>query len=119
MNAFSHQPRARLSPTERARLFAAADGRCASCTRPIQAGERWEADHVLPLAAGGGNETENWQVLCANCHGTKTRTDLSTAAKIKRVATNHTVPTTELRRGFATNRAGKWKRKMNGELVRR
>jgi 5-methylcytosine-specific restriction endonuclease McrA len=118
MTAFIHETRARLSPKDRALLFSAAGGRCALCTRTIRAGERWDADHILPLAAGGDNDG-NWQVLCCHCHGTKTRTDIATAAKIKRVATKHIVPSRLLRRSFATNRAGGWKRKIDGSLVRR
>ena len=32
---------------------------------------RWNCDHVVPLWEGGGNEDENLQAICANCHAEK------------------------------------------------
>ena len=34
--------------------------------------KRREVDHILPLAEGGSNELDNLQLLCLECHSTKT-----------------------------------------------
>ena len=103
MTAFTHEKRRILTPTERAVLFEKSAGRCSKCTRKIRAGETWTADHIIPLACGGNNDDENWQVLCDFCDGEKTPDDLSRAAKIKRQAIAHTVPK-EFRRSRAWGR---------------
>lgn len=35
-----------------------------------------EVDHIVPRAAGGGNERENLQPICEDCHKAKTAEDL-------------------------------------------
>jgi 5-methylcytosine-specific restriction protein A len=35
-----------------------------------------ELDHILPISKGGGNEAENLQGLCKECHEAKTILDL-------------------------------------------
>ncbi len=91
-DAFTTTPRARLSEQQRARLFLAAEARCALCTRKIMAGEVWHADHVRALVNGGSNETGNLQVVCKNCHTDKTRADHREASKGRRQAVKHLVP---------------------------
>jgi 5-methylcytosine-specific restriction endonuclease McrA len=34
-------------------------------------------DHIVPKFKGGGNEPENIQLICANCHEDKTVMDLT------------------------------------------
>jgi 5-methylcytosine-specific restriction endonuclease McrA len=35
----------------------------------------WCVDHILPLHMGGGNQQDNLQVICANCHAGKTQAE--------------------------------------------
>lgn len=35
-----------------------------------------ELDHIVPVSKGGGNEESNLQLLCSECHATKTISDL-------------------------------------------
>ena len=80
----------RLTTRERLALFLAAKGRCQRCHLVITPGRRWEVDHVVPRAMGGGGRRANLQVLCAPCHGAKTRTeDVPRIAKSKRVQARH------------------------------
>jgi 5-methylcytosine-specific restriction endonuclease McrA len=98
MNAFVHEKRKRLTPLQRAELFAKADGHCEKCTRKIPHSDdwdvdEWDADHIKSLATGGTNKfPDNWQVLCSWCHGDKTADDNSRAAKSKRIYAQHVVP---------------------------
>jgi 5-methylcytosine-specific restriction protein A len=41
------------------------------------------ADHIVPLAKGGTSERENYQLLCAPCHGRKSLKDRGGTAKPK------------------------------------
>lgn len=91
MSAFHHEPRHRFSPKEMAEIFAERGGRCANCGNKIRARD-WELDHLIPLSLGGTNDRTNLQILCDICHGAKTCTDVSEAAKSKRIAIKHTVP---------------------------
>lgn len=81
--------RIRLSPTRRLAHFLAAGGRCASCGWRIQPGQRWDLDHIRPLSEGGSNANSNLQVLCRTCHGTKSKTEVSEAARAQRRRIRH------------------------------
>ena len=45
--------RGHISTRERTALFEAAGRRCAHCKAEIQPGQRWDLDHVRPLALLG------------------------------------------------------------------
>ena len=47
---------------------------CASCKSTLN--EFFELDHILPVALGGTNTTENLQALCPDCHRHKSLFDL-------------------------------------------
>lgn len=38
----------------------------------------WQADHIVPLAAGGSFEHSNVQTLCDECHKAKSKADIQT-----------------------------------------
>jgi 5-methylcytosine-specific restriction protein A len=46
------------------------DQACRECglTYPATARTRWEVDHIVPVADGGGAEMENLRLLCVTCH---------------------------------------------------
>lgn len=46
---------------------------CRGCRR--EAGKSAHADHIVPLAKGGGWSLENGQCLCESCHNRKTATE--------------------------------------------
>ena len=64
-----HQP----TKDERQKLLDKADGCCCSCKKEVK--KVFHIDHIIPLAEGGSNESENLQVLCKPCHFEKTRTE--------------------------------------------
>lgn len=46
----------------------------------VQAGSLWDADHVVPVAEGGGEcDLGNLQTLCVGCHAEKTARQLGKA----------------------------------------
>ena len=58
---------------------------CKKCSKPLD--EHFEMDHIIPVARGGGNNSENLQALCPGCHRGKTVNDNDTTRKfdLKRV----------------------------------
>lgn len=42
-----------------------------------------ELDHIVPVSKGGSNEESNLQLLCTECHATKTISDLGQKPKPK------------------------------------
>jgi 5-methylcytosine-specific restriction endonuclease McrA len=74
--------------------------------------ERWEAEHVLRHALTKDNDAENVKPCHPRCHKPKTAKDVSENAKGKRVEAKHYGLKT---RGWG----GKYRKKMNGEVVER
>ena len=80
----SATPRARVSANRRRILIAAQHGLCATCREPLPA-KCAEVDHIVPLELGGRHDEENFQVLCIPCHKTKTKSDVRSIAKARRL----------------------------------
>jgi 5-methylcytosine-specific restriction protein A len=64
--------------------FERAKGHCEKCTARLVVG-KFAYDHVIADALGGEPTLENCAVLCASCHGIKTPSDTTAAAKVKRI----------------------------------
>jgi hypothetical protein len=47
-----------------------AHGKCAICKEKLK--QKFEVDHIKPLASGGTNDIKNLQLLCKSCHKEKT-----------------------------------------------
>ena len=48
-------------------------------------GDFWEADHIVPVAEGGGETSlDNFQTLCVPCHKEKTRRQAADKERRKR-----------------------------------
>jgi len=47
--------------------------KCAKCQQLMDA--TYEVDHIISLDDNGGNNIDNLQALCRNCHGKKTIQD--------------------------------------------
>ncbi len=45
---------------------------CANCARQGFVKAATDVDHVVPLAAGGGDDESNYQSLCHECHSERT-----------------------------------------------
>ena len=51
------------------KLFALQRGKCACCKQPL--GEKYDLDHIMPLALGGPNTDDNIQLLRRECNRKK------------------------------------------------
>ncbi|MCL2116930.1 MAG: HNH endonuclease [Planctomycetaceae bacterium] len=58
------------SPSVKERLYKEQKGKCNACGQDF---EIWnlEIDHIIPVAKGGGDYYENYQLLCGSCNRIK------------------------------------------------
>ena len=53
--------------------------RCGECNQPLQRGVRGKrqghVDHIIPRKRGGGDDLNNLQLLCRDCHTIKTKSE--------------------------------------------
>lgn len=110
-------PDTAIPPRVRLRVFERAGGRCEECTRKLGPGDAWQADHIVALVNGGENRERNLRCLCSWCHRTKTNDDVAEKAKVAAVRKRHLGIRPPSK--FATARTGKFKQKLNGEIVPR
>lgn len=55
-------------------VFDRDQGICKSCGSKNSRNGKWQADHIIPVFAGGGEcGLSNYQTLCIRCHGEKTK----------------------------------------------
>lgn len=90
--SFQHAKRGSMTPQRALRIFQAHDGHCAYCKRKLGPQDDWDVDHVIALENGGTDDDSNLQVLCEWCHKPKTADDHGKAAKGRRMAVRHQVP---------------------------
>jgi site-specific DNA-methyltransferase (adenine-specific) len=58
------------SETIKQRLYKEQDGKCNACGVDMEI-RHLEIDHIIPVAKGGGDYYENYQLLCGNCNKIK------------------------------------------------
>ncbi len=73
-----------LSPMQRLKVFETASGRCHLCEQRIQVGQKWDVEHVRPLALGGADDESNMKPAHRACHAVKTKEDVAANARAKR-----------------------------------
>lgn len=74
-----------LTQRERADMFLAQGGKCATCPRKLMRGQ-YHADHRQALVHGGDNDLGNIKLICLDCHKDKTRKDVQGRAHHDRIA---------------------------------
>jgi 5-methylcytosine-specific restriction enzyme A len=110
-------PRKPLTAKQKLKLFVEHQGICCVCGLKIDGvKEAWD-EHVNPLWRGGTNEWKNRAVAHVKCARAKTSEESPERSKGERVSEFHFGAKT--RGTWGTGRNTKWKRKMNGETVRR
>lgn len=87
------------------------------CTAQLTPG-KFEYDHDVACDLGGSNDLPNCIVLCSVCHKTKTaKHDLPLITKGRRIRRRGMG--IKKRSTFACSRSSKWKKKIDGSVVRR
>lgn len=110
--------RRHLTKSQRLDVHAANSGRCHICNLVINlARERMEVEHVIPIGLGGADDTTNWRPAHVACHARKTKADVATIAKAKRVKAKHDGTWRGPRHIVPGSRAHRLKKKLNGEVI--
>jgi len=82
---FGSKPDAKVPDRIRDRVFARAKGVCHLSGRKIQAGEKWDVEHVKPLALGGEHREANMAPALVIPHREKTAEEAGIIAKVDRM----------------------------------
>lgn len=90
---------------------------CCGCARKILAGKRWQADHIVAIINGGQNRESNLWPLLVEHHKSKTKQDVAEKSEVYNKRKSHLGLKKKSR--FACSKDSKWKRKMDGTIVRR
>jgi hypothetical protein len=70
MNSGKHSTKRSVSETKKKYVASLQNWKCAKCQKQLNA---WfEVDHKIRLEYGGGNDVQNLEALCRECHGKKT-----------------------------------------------
>lgn len=107
-------------PRVRARVVERQGGVC-GCGCGVKlgaAGEGVEFDHETALIAGGENRESNLRALRQPCHAAKTVRDVAEKAATARKRKKH-LGLDKKRSQFSAARGGRWKKKIDGTVVRR
>lgn len=111
--------RRHISTTERVKIFSRHGGRCHICDQDIRVGQKWDIEHIVPLAQGGEDGGLNLAPAHQICHRSKTAKDARDTAKCKRVEAAHLGARAPSRNPLPFGRKSPLKRKMDGSVVRR
>lgn len=101
------------------RLYARQNGLCACGCGRVMNFERdvIDCDHIVPLIDGGENRESNLQLMLQEHHRTKTKGENIARGEERR---HKAKAFSSLRKpSFATNRNGKFKKRMDGTVVLR
>lgn len=111
--------RVRITTKMRVQIFERHKGICHLCNVKVIPGEDWDVSHEIPLEAGGKDDSSNWYVAHRKCHRIHTaKIDMPLIAKVKRVKARH-LGANKSRTPMPFGRGSKFKRKMDGSIVRR
>jgi len=108
--------RREFSAKVKAAAFERAAGHCEGCGGFLYPG-KFRYDHDLPDWLGGEPTLENCRVKCVGCDAPKTAADQTRIAKTKRLKLAHIGARPSSR--MAGSRSSPFKKKMNGQTVRR
>jgi 5-methylcytosine-specific restriction protein A len=112
--------RKRRTAEHREAICKARNWLCHICELPVDpVHQRWELDHIIPLASGGKDDDDNLAPAHAKCHLTKTINDVGKIAKGKRMRAFHLGTKVPPQRIMPGSRRSKWKKKLDGTVVRR
>jgi hypothetical protein len=111
--------RVKITAKRRADIFLLRSGLCHLCNLKVVPGEDWDVSHDIPLEAGGKDDESNWFVAHRKCHRVHTSTvDMPLIAKVKRVHQRH-IGAKQSKSPLPGGRNSKWKKRMDGTVVRR
>ena len=102
----------------RIRIFERTSGLCHITKRKIRAGEKWQLDHIIPLADGGEHRESNLAPALDWAHREKTSAENKARAKTRAIKAKH-FGMVKSKNPLPGGKQSKWKRKITGEIVAR
>jgi hypothetical protein len=108
--------RTEFTTKTKALAFDRCKGNCEKCGARLTIG-KFRYDHIIPDWMGGDNSLENCCVQCLGCDKPKTASDQKNIAKTKRIRQKHIG--IKKKSSFACSKDSKWKKKLDGTVVRR
>ena len=116
--------RSEFTAKTKQKAFDRVDGFCEGCGAKIVPANPAEYDHIKPCSEGGDNSLENCRVLGKKCCSTHRDKSAGEAARAARADRGHRkfIGAKTPPKGNAIipgSKASGWKRKLNGEVVRR
>lgn len=108
--------RAEFAAKTKALAFQRAAGACEGCGARLTV-TKFHYDHIVADGLSHDNSLDNCAVLCVPCHNEKTPGDVKAIAKAKRIERKYNG--IRKRSMFACGRDSKFRKKVNGEVVRR
>lgn len=72
------------------RVWQRCGGRCAITGKKLGPADKYDFDHIIPLAMGGRHAESNLQIVERSAHREKTKQDVADLAKARRIAMKHT-----------------------------
>lgn len=109
--------RGHLSTRRKLAIWEREKGLCMMCGCRLQPGS-FIYEHVRALELGGEDSDDNIRLTCLPCAGEKTRKDHRSAAKAKRVKVKH-LGLKKSKNPLPGSKGSKWKKKMDGSVVKR
>jgi 5-methylcytosine-specific restriction protein A len=110
-------PNSPVPPRVRLRVFQRHSGICHISGRKIRPGEPWQLEHVTALCNGGEHRESNMAPALVDKHREKTAEDVAQKSHVYIRARSHAGIKKKSR--FPCSRDSKFKKKLNGEVVRR
>jgi hypothetical protein len=107
-----------VPPRVKIRIFLKFAGICCECGLRI-GGKRWICDHRIALINGGENRERNLGPIHEDCSKTKTAVDVAEKAVVYKKTAKALGVKLKRSKPFPGSRASKWKRKLDGTVVRR
>lgn len=112
--------RKRRTAEHREAICVAREWLCHICGFPVDpVRDRYELDHIIPLANGGTDDDDNLCPAHSKCHLAKTAKDVEKIAKAKRQRAQHLKTKVPTRNPLPGSKRSGWKQKLSGEWVRR
>lgn len=94
-------------------------GKCAITGAIFKPGDKIEFDHKIPLWLGGENREKNLQAIIGEAHKRKTSAEATVRAKVNSVRLKHLGIKRKSSNPMPGGKGSKWKKKMDGTVVRR